>query len=62
MVREGGGFQPAGTLDVQGEPCVITFTSLNMKVLLLTRKGLPLAVVTFFRMTSRVLTYGYFSA
>lgn len=38
-----------------------TFTSLNRKGLSLSRKGFPLAVVTFFRMTSLVLIYGYFS-
>ena len=38
-----------------------TATSLNMNGLSLSLRGLPLAVVTFFRMTSRVLMYGYFS-
>jgi len=37
---------------------VVTCTSLNMNGLSLTLKALPLAVVTFSRMTFLVLTYG----
>lgn len=39
----------------------LILTSLNMCVLSLTRNGLPLAVVTFFRVTLVVFTKGYFS-
>lgn len=37
---------------------LVTYTSLNMNGLSLSLKALPLAVVTFFRMTFLVLTYG----
>ena len=42
-------------------PSSTTVTPLNMNGLSLTRNGIPLAVVTFSRMTSLVLTYGNLS-
>ena len=39
----------------------LTTTFLNINALSLTLNGFPLAVVTPFRTTSRVLMYGYFS-
>ena len=42
-------------------PWVFTTTFLNMNGLSLTLSGLPLAIFTSFRTTSRVLTYGYSS-
>lgn len=51
----------SNSVSVQRCSRVVTFTSLNMKGLSLTLNALPLAVVTFLRMTSLVLTYGNFS-
>ncbi len=52
---------PPRLFDEPAASCSVTFTPLNINGLSLIRKGLPLAVVTFRRITSSVLTYGNFS-